>query len=188
MLVFLRRNLAFLAVPKTGTTAAEMTLRKHAEIVFRGRLKHMTARKFHRHMAPFLQSAYGVNPERMAVMREPVEQLRSWYRYRCAERLKGSKKATQNISFDEFVLAAIDEDPPAFANVGSQFNFLTSVHGNVLVHHLFAHTQQSEMLEFLADRLHRDLEFDEVNKSPPVDASLSPEVGKTTASGANRGF
>ena len=36
MLISLKHKLAFLAVPKTGTTAIEAAFRKHAEITFRG--------------------------------------------------------------------------------------------------------------------------------------------------------
>ena len=43
MQIFFKQNLAMLAVPKTGTTALEAALRGKADILFKGRRKHMSA-------------------------------------------------------------------------------------------------------------------------------------------------
>lgn len=129
MLVFSDQNLAFLAVPKTGTTAFEMALRPRADIILSKRRKHLTATRFHNKVAPFLADTFDLTVETMAVMRDPIEQIRSWYRYRSGPRQKGTKASTNGCSFDEFVLAVISDDPPPFAGIGSQFNFVTSGKG-----------------------------------------------------------
>lgn len=176
MLVFLDRKLAFLAVPKTGTTALELALRGRADIVLRRRLKHMPAQRFHRKMAPFLEDTYGVRPDRLAVMRDPLDQMRSWYRYRRAERLEGSQKATSDISFDDFALATIERRPPAYAAIGSQFKFLTSARGDVLVTHLFAYPAQERLMAFLATRFGEEIEVERRNVSEPAETPLSAET------------
>ena len=82
MLVFSEQNLVFLAVPKTGTTAVEWALRPKADIIFGKNRKHTTGMRYRMKIAPFLEEAYGVKPKPFAVMRNPVEQIRSWFRYR----------------------------------------------------------------------------------------------------------
>ena len=173
MLVFSAQNLAFIAVPKTGTTAVEMALRPRADIVFAKHRKHVTARRFHRRIAPFLAEAFNMTPERMAVMRDPEEQIRSWYRYRTGERQKGSDNSTFDVSFDEFVRDVISDTPPPHAGIGSQWNMLTG-RGNVLVHHLFAYEQQPAFRAFLDERFGEPVEIKVKNVSPQADTPLEP--------------
>ena len=176
MLIFSAQSLAFLAVPKTGTTAIEMTLRRKADIVFSRHRKHMTAARFHNKVAPFLADAFDLRPERIAVMRDPVDQIGSWYRYRLSEDQTGTDRSTQGLSFDEFVLDVIRDDPPPHAGIGSQFNFLTSGKGDVLVHRLFAYEDQPHLRSFLCDRFGEDLNFKPWNVSPRAATPLSPSV------------
>jgi len=79
MLVFGDANLVLFAVPKTGSTAYHLALRGKADISLINKpfLKHMSMRKYEADFAPFLQKAYGLAPARVAVMRDPLEQLRS---------------------------------------------------------------------------------------------------------------
>lgn len=176
MLVFSRQSLAYIAVPKTGTTAVEMALRPHADIIFTKFRKHTTAQRFHNRIAPFLDDVFDLRPDRIAVMREPVEQIRSWYRYRAGERQKGTDAGTHALSFDEFVRDVIADDPPPHAGIGSQFNMLTSGRGKVLVHHLFAYESPVEFRNFLDDRFCAEIRIKQKNVSPVVDAPLSPDM------------
>ena len=177
MLVFSAQNLAFIAVPKTGTTAVEMALRPHADIIFTKHRKHMTAQRFHNKVAPFLDRTFGLTPERMAVIRDPEEQIRSWYRYRSGQRQKGSDKSTFDISFDEFVRDVISDDPPPHAGIGSQWNMVTAK-GDVLVHHLFAYEDRPVFHAFLDARFGEPVEVGRKNVSPPVDAPLEDATRK----------
>ncbi|MEO0939241.1 MAG: hypothetical protein AAFY38_13895 [Pseudomonadota bacterium] len=175
MLVFSRESLAFLAVPKTGTTAFEMALRPRADIIFGKHRKHITAQRYARKIAPWLEDTFGVSPEPMAVMRNPVEQIRSWFRYRSGPRQAGTPVSTKGCSFDEFVLAVISDTPPPFAQIGSQFGFLTG-HGALMVTHLFAYERQQVLRGFLAQRFGDEIAMKQKNVSPHADAPLSPEV------------
>jgi len=176
MLIFTPQSLAFIAVPKTGTTAVEMALKPKADIVFTKRFKHMTARRFHTKIAPFLKESFNLRPDRFAVMRDPEEQIRSWYRYRARERKLGSDASTVGLSFDEFVLAVISESPPPFAGIGSQFKMLTSGKGDVLVHHLFAHERPVRFQEFLSNRFGQEITLKQKNVSPVIHAPLDPAI------------
>lgn len=174
MLIFSAQNLAFIAVPKTGTTAVEMALKPKADIIFTKRRKHITAQRFHLRVAPFLKDEFGIEPERFAVIRDPEEQIRSWYRYRAREGKSGSALSTEGVSFDQFVREVISDDPPPYAAIGSQFAFLTSGRDELLVHHLFAHEMPMQLPVFLEDRFGEEIRLKAKNVSPPVPAELEP--------------
>jgi hypothetical protein len=174
MLIFLRHALAFLAVPKTGTTAVEMALSSQAEVIFARNRKHITAQRYRRKIAPFIEDTFGVYPDPVAVMRDPVDQIRSWYKYRTAARLDGTPVSTAEISFDHFVEALLSDDPPPYAQIGSQFNFLTDKKGRVRVSHLFCHAQPEVFTDFLSARFGQQVEIAPRNVSPQVPAPLDP--------------
>jgi hypothetical protein len=176
MLVFFEQNLVFLAVPKTGTTAIEGALRSKADIVFAKSRKHTTGMRYRMKIAPFLKDTYEIKPKPFAVMRNPVEQICSWFRYRQAVDEENSERSTEGRSFDDFVLAVIADEPPVFAAIGSQYNFLTSSRGRLLVAHLFSYEAQPVFRTFLTDRFGDDLKFKQKNVSPNADTTLSPEV------------
>lgn len=174
MLIFLRHKLAFLATPKTGTTAVEMALRPQAEIIFAKNRKHTPAARYNNKVVPFLEDTFGVRPASVAVMREPVEQIRSWYKYRAQPRLDGTAVSTKDISFDQFVREVI-ADAPKRAQIGRQFNFLTDK-GAVAVDHLFAYAAQDVFLGFMSERLEQRIALAAKNVSPKIRADLSDET------------
>ena len=174
MLVCSPQSLAFIAVPKTGSTAVEMALRPKADIQFIKHRKHMTARRFHNKIAPFLDRVFDLRPDRIAVMRDPEEQIRSWYRYRMRERREGDARGTHGLSFDAFVRDVLSDRPPPHAGIGSQWNMLTSGTGKVLVHHLFAHEAQPLFQGFLNERFGGPIQLKQKNVSPGVEATLEP--------------
>ncbi len=176
MLVLGSANLVFLAVPKTGTTAVEMALRPKADMALMRSRKHINAQRYRRKVAPFLKAAFGMQPETVAVMRDPVEQIRSWYRYRTRPDRQGEARSTHGLSFDAFVHAVISDDPPPFAGIGSQFNFLTNGKGQLIVDHLFAYENQRGFRGFLSERLGEQIRFKPKNVSPDIPAPLSPEM------------
>ena len=179
MLVFFKENLVFLAVPKTGTTAYQAALRGRADIIYRKRpgLKHTPARKFQRLIAPFFDKVHDLRPETMAVIREPVDQLKSWYRYRQKPALTRLPNSTKDMSFEEFVRAYLSSDPPPPAKIGSQFKFLSNDIGDVLVDHLFAYERPLTIKQFLEDRFDMSLDIPVKNVSPKgIDTSLSREL------------
>lgn len=178
MLVFVDPNLVLFAVPKTGSTAYHLALRGRADISLANKagLKHMTARKFDRDFGPYLAQAHGLTPERAAVIRDPLEQLRSWYRYRQDPKRKGAGNSAAGLSFDEFVQATIADKPPPFARVGSQFAFVTDDTGAVRIEHLFAYEKPTVFRTWLSQRLGQKIDTKEKNVSPPAPTPISPGV------------
>lgn len=175
MLIFLDARLAFLATPKTGTTAVEAALKRHADLVFQRTRKHMPARRFNRKVAPFVANTFGIPLETVAIMREPTEQLRSWFRYRARDDKIGTPQSTRSVSFDRFVKDIIAEKPPEYARINGQFSFLT-MKGTLAVTHLFAYPHMDTFRRFMEQRLDVALEFKRQNVSPEFDAPLGNEV------------
>ena len=173
MLIFLRHNLTYLATPKTGTTAVETALKPHAEIVFAKNRKHLNAARYANKVAPFLENTFGIRPPSVAVMREPLDQIKSWYRYRQQDRHIGTPVSTHDISFDQYVEEVISDDPPERARIGRQFNFLTNGKDRVMADHVFAYEAQDKFLAFLTAKLEHSVTLRDKNVSPPAEAVIS---------------
>ncbi len=178
MLVFQKERLVFLAVPKTGSTAWESALSAHADMVVRDppELKHAPVYRYNRWFRPMFVRVCGVRMETLAVMREPVSWLGSWYRYRRRPFMQGRPNATHDISFDDFVLGYLKGKKPGFADVGSQEKFLEPQPNGTAVDFLFRYEDQVGLGDFLADRLGLRVEPDRENVSPEMPLALSRGV------------
>ena len=178
MLVFYKERLAFLSVPKTGTTAYEAALAPRADMVISEppMLKHAPVYRFNRFIRPMFVNVCDAELEVMAVMREPISWLGSWYRYRQRPFMAGKPNSTEGISFDEFVQAYMKGKRPGFADVGSQLKFLERQPNGVGVDHLFRYEDQSRLQHFLTDRLGVDLTLERLNVSPQKELILSSDV------------
>ncbi|UOA27368.1 gamma-glutamyl kinase [Pseudosulfitobacter sp. DSM 107133] len=180
MLVFFKERLAFLSVPKTGTTAYESALRVRADMSISEppMLKHAPVYRYNRFVRPMFLKVCDTELELMAVMRHPVSWLGSWWRYRQRPFMAGKPNATHGISFDDFVLAYMKGNKPGFADVGSQFKFLEAQPNGVGVTHLFRYEDQPRLQAFLCARLDVSLNLARENVSPEMPLNLSPEVEK----------
>lgn len=178
MLVFHKERLVFLSVPKTGTTAYQTALRDRADIVISDppELKHAPLYRYNRFFRPMFEKVCHTEMETLAVMREPVSWLGSWYRYRQRPFMKGQANSTHDISFDDFVEAYAKGDPPGFARVGSQAKFLESRPNGTAITHLFRYEDPAALTAFLEDRLQMRIETPRENVSPKMELSLSPAV------------
>lgn len=178
MLVFFKERLAFLSVPKTGTTAYESALAPRADMVISEppMLKHAPVYRYNRFIRPMFLNVCDVELELMAVMREPISWLGSWYRYRQRPFMQGRPNSTQGISFDDFVLAYMKGNKPRFADVGSQLNFMKAQPNGTEITHYFRYEDQPKLQAFLLDRLGVTLELKQENVSPVMPLSLSSDV------------
>ncbi|SLN38666.1 hypothetical protein TRL7639_01954 [Falsiruegeria litorea R37] len=175
MLVFYKERLAFLAVPKTGTTAYQSALRTRADMVIANppELKHAPVYRYNRFFRPMFDRVCGVEMETMAVIRHPLSWLGSWYRYRRRPGMEGHQNSTHDVSFDAFVDAYLRGDRPSYANVGSQLKFLETRPNGTGITHLFKYENQPALNEFLEKRLDIELKLSRENASPEMKLSLS---------------
>jgi Sulfotransferase family len=173
MLVFWDQRLAFLATPKTGSTAIAAALESLAAVSIQRPplLKHTTVHRYRRFVGPFLAAAAKEEFTLVALMREPRDWLGSWYRYRQREETE-PEKSTRGVSFDEFVQAWCRDPQPDFAAVGSQGRFLRPRQGTG-VDRLFRYEEIGHFVDFLEDRLDCEIILPRLNVSPTGATELS---------------
>lgn len=157
MLVLKDAKLVYLANPKTATQSLRAALGPHAGATPKDTgHKHINAALYARKWASVLKKRHGGAFETFAVMREPLEHLGSWHRYRQREAIRGSENSTHGIGFDAFIEAVISPDPPAFARIGRQARFLGFLADVPPVHYIFDYAQIDLLLAFLDERLSLD--------------------------------
>ena len=177
MLVFWKERLVYLATPKTGSTAIEAALEPLASVAIERPpvLKHTNVRRYWQTFAPFLKAAAGEEFTVVAMMRDPIDWLGSWYRFRQRHDLQSPQKATEALSFDEFVTAYLGKVRPPFADVGRQGAFLAP-EGERGADQIFRYERMESFVEFLEDRLNCEIMLPRLNVSPPGVMSLRPET------------
>ncbi|PLL11077.1 gamma-glutamyl kinase [Tabrizicola sp. TH137] len=174
MLVLPKARLVYLATPKTASQAIRAMLAAHSETPETARqFPHLNAATYARRWAPFLKETLGFAPETFAVMREPMEQMESWFRYRQREALIGHANSTHGMSFAEFVEARLSDPQPPFAAVGRQDRFLGFLDGGPPVTHVFDYARLDRMIAFLQGRLGTSLTLEARNVSAPAAAGAA---------------
>lgn len=179
MLIFLQPRLVLLSVPKTGTTALEQALAPQAEIAFRSRpeIKHLNHRQYLNRIKPLLAPLGGAPFESVAVLREPLDWLRSWYRFRARDELIGHQNSTAQISFDRFLRDYLSTDRrPPYARLGRQSEFLIDADGTPAVEHVFRYEAMEALIAFLSERLGTPIRLKRANASPQAATDLDAET------------
>ena len=178
MLVFSSAKLVLLSVPKTGSTAYQDALLPHASIAVTSppELKHAPVFRYNRFFRPALEKFIGENLTIVAVMREPLDWLGSWYRYRQRPSAKDQPTSTHGITFDDFIQAYMQGKQPEFARVGSQAKFLEAQPNGTAVTHLFRYEDQTGLTAFLEKRLKISIQTKRVNASPSVPLEVSDKT------------
>lgn len=178
MLIFIKEKLVFFATPKTASTSVELALGTTADIRIsrQPKAKHTPYRKYQRLLEPFVMTLTGEEPDTVALIREPVDWLGSWYRYRTRDALAGTPNHTAGISFDQFVEAYLQPDQPAFARVGSQARFMSGRGGEIGMSHVFRYEDLAALVRFLENRLGKQITLGHANPSPAASLSLSPAL------------
>lgn len=177
MLVFWEQRLVFLATPKTGSTAVETALESLAEVAVARppALKHTTLGRYRRFVGPWLEKTAGARFEVVALMREPVSWLSSWYRYRGRAAIEGSQRSTLGMSFDDFVAAYLSSPVPECARIGAQAQFLGAGRDD-RVDRVFRYEAIESFVDFLETRLQQKIDLPRLNVSPPGETSLSASL------------
>ncbi len=178
MMVFLKEKLVFFATPKTASTSIEMALGTTCDIRISKvpNAKHTPYRKYQRMLEPFIMTLTGDEPDTVAVIREPIDWLGSWYRYRSRDELKGAKNSTAGVSFDAFVESYLSDSPQPFARIGSQAKFMSDKEGEVGMSHLFRYEDMDGLVRFLQNRLGKQIQLGRANQSPKAELTLSPNL------------
>lgn len=182
MLIFVKPRIVLLSVPKTGTTALEQALSGRAEIAFRGRpeIKHLNLRQYINRIKPLLAPLGGAPFQTVAVVREPLDWLGSWYRFRARDALIGHPNSTAHIPFARFVQDyLLPGQRPSHARLGRQSDFLIDNDNRNAVDHVFRYEAMPALLDFLATRLGQPITLPRANVSPPAATDLDPQTAAT---------
>jgi len=175
VLVFWKARLVFLAVPKTGSTAYAEALGPLADMVVRAppELKHAPLYRYNRFFRPMFEKQGATDLDVVAVMREPVDWLASWYRFRRRPFMRDHPNSTANMDFDSFVAAYASPTQPSVAEVGSQATFLAPRRNGTRVHHLYRYDDLAALNRFLQTRLSQKFDVPRCNVSPDGPTMLS---------------
>jgi len=175
MLVFWKPRLVILATPKTGSTSIEAALEPLSvlPVTRPPELKHTHAYRYQRYIRPYLRAAAGSDFTSIALMREPVDWLGSWYRYRRRDDVMEPEKSTRGMDFADFVRGYMQDVRPAFAKVSAQSRFLAGMNGAPLgVEKLFRYENLPAFVAYLEEQLDFAIELPRENVSPAGDLAL----------------
>ena len=176
MLIFWEQRLVFLATPKAGSTAVEVALESLASVSMQrpAPIKHMSAPDFHQVLGPWLAAQAGEPFTTVALMREPIDWLRSWYRFRTRDDLDDPDHPMAGKSFDAFAQDYMAKAPPPHADIGSQSAHLCGPDGRPRVDRIFRYEDIDAFVHFLEDRLDCAVTLSRVNVPPAADVALQP--------------
>lgn len=182
MLIFWDQRLVILATPKTGSTAIEVALESLASMsVDRPPvLKHTPAYRYERFLKPYLERSAGESFTVVALMREPLAWLGSWYRFRQRDDIADTPQSTRHLDFGGFLEGYMSVPRPEYADIGSQAKFLSGQKG-LGVDQLFRYEDIGTFLTFLEDRLDCVIELPVLNVSPPGLLDLPPATRERIA-------
>jgi hypothetical protein len=171
MQISLKHRFVFFCTPKCASNSIEAMLRPHVDIDLQGspQVRHTNVRQYHRFLAPYLaEIAPATTFDTVALIREPVSWLYSWYRFRARSELRATKhvNSTSHVSFEEFIAAYLTEPQPEFARVSSQADFLLDDLGRRGVDHLFAYESVGVLVDWFAGRIGVPLSLRAINVSP----------------------
>ncbi|MFB2593298.1 hypothetical protein ACEYYB_00480 [Paracoccus sp. p4-l81] len=137
-------------------------------------MKHLPARDFHAHLAPLLCGRAGGAFTTVALIREPLSWVQSWYRFRLRDDRDDPQHLMSGKSFETFVQDYLADSPAPHADLGRQSDFLCDDRGGLMVDHLFRYEDMDRFVHFLEDRLDCIVTLPRVNVPPAVDVALSP--------------
>lgn len=171
MLISLRHNFAFFCTPKNASNSVEAMLKPYADIHLLGspQVRHTNVRDYERYISPYLQSVAPDNAvERIALIREPVAWLYSWYRFRARSALRDgqSLNSTAHLSFAEFIDEYLTVSPRPFAQVGTQLEFVTAADGGLGIDRLYAYENLDELVAYFSALVGSELAIRAINVSP----------------------
>lgn len=176
MLIFWKERLVFLANTRTGSSSIERALETlaHVSVQRPPALKHLPARRAAAHLAPLLTGATGEVFTTVALMRDPVDWVGSWYRYRQRDDIAVAAGSTGGISFADFVddymaglVAGFDgTDRGTDVPLGRQSDFLCDEDGRLIVDRVFRYEDIGAFIAFLDDRLGCEITLSRLNVSP----------------------
>lgn len=180
MLISLNHDFVFLCNRKCASVSIETMLRKHSDIALLGppEFRHADYRAYLRYLAPLIEESTGRKRiETVCLVREPLSWLYSFYRFRSRYELRDPRnpnhhKCTHGIPFRQFVRAYMQPVPPAYADVGCQFDFVRDDGEGIGVDRLFRYEDIDRFVRYMSRKIGQDLKIRYKNVSPKKNRAL----------------
>ncbi len=189
MLLAPEKGFVLLSPPKTASTSIEQAFRPYSDVSMqRNPFKHTRYDEFQRFLQPWLD-AKGFprdSYEVVCVVREPIEWLNSWWRYRSREGLARPshpehRKYAGHLSFEQFARAYMESHPgersvkgdKRFARVGRPSKFAKSLPGEPEVDRIFRYERLDLLVGYLCGKVGEEVAVGFRNVSPERSFSLS---------------
>lgn len=180
MQVSLKYGIAFLCMPKCASHSIEPFIAKHSIASLRGpRLRHLTAYQFARYMRPLIDSP-NARVELFCLMRNPLDWVKSWYKYRSRDEIKDKRHPnhenyTGNMSFDEF---AIEYIYGKHKNLRKQSDYLLLADGTIGADTIIQFERMDLVESFLQEKIGEKVSIPKKNVSPQANTELSSRMEK----------
>jgi hypothetical protein len=180
-----KHEFAFLCSPKCASTSIEAAISKFCNINFSGHpgIKHINAQVFSETILPTHQNLVPSSKiESFCLIRDPLEWIESWYRFRARDALKNPQhpnhtKYTGNISYNEFIQEYISKGKrKPFANLKTQYQFVSLNNGHIGVDYLIPMHNFELVNIFLSEKIGREIKVSHENISPKIPADLDPDI------------
>ncbi len=188
MLIFWQARLVVLSQQKTGTSALIHALSSRADMFIKqpSALRHMKYAEFCNFICPMFQKKVGAGREAfevISVMREPLDWVGSWYRFRARSELADTShprhaEYTGAMSFDQFVwdiCARRTKPTPMHAAISTPLGVAVSPDGLLEIDRLFPYEDMSGLHALLEKITGEPLKTIPVNVSPTIALTLSEE-------------
>ncbi|MDB6176019.1 hypothetical protein PAF17_00680 [Paracoccus sp. Z330] len=134
--------------------------------------KHTDFFAYHTFIGPWLHRQSGVKFDTVALMREPLDWLRSWYRFKLRDELDQPGIGPGQPDFVDFARKFSATGDPAYRGICSQSQFLTC--DDQRVDRIYKYEEIGTFVQFLEDRMDCHIELPRVNVPPAVATDLTP--------------
>ena len=168
---------AFLCMPKCASTSIEAALTPYCDLITKKgttSLKHTNYRQYSEYIEPYLDRVEGVKPETVCLMREPIDWLHSWYRYRKREKMRGKPRSTADMSFSKFCELYLEGK----IKLGGQFNFLKNENGEVGMDRIFRYERLDIVQKYFENKIGEKIVLPVYNVSPKEVLELDDSIEK----------
>lgn len=163
MMIFTDIKTVYLSNPKTGTTSFETAFKDKVDQDLSGLFSKHANFKVLRNKRPDIYRGY----ELITTVREPIETLNSWYRYRSRPSIAASENSTKSLTFAEFMEEWCKPEPAKFARVKTSIEFVLRRSGNVNRNiKLFKYGVKPDIIDYVNSKLEESVPKIFKNVSP----------------------
>jgi len=185
MQISVKHGFAFLCMPKCVSTSIEVVIRQYCNTNLSATPapKHIDAQGFAESILSTHQKLYpSSHIESFCLIREPLERMESWYRYRSRNELKNPrhpnhKRYTGNISYNDFIQQYISKDKKkSFTKLKTQYRFLILHNGQIGIDHILPMDRMDLVNDFLSKKIGKKIKIPFKNVSPKMPLSLDRKL------------